>query len=163
MKRLILRICGPGKVILFNFLLWLEIDENPEIPALTISYYLMKIQLDSCMPTGFGFVEIDWVTYIHDVLTHTDGTISKREKNKSKGLKGEYGHTPLSQKELDFIALENPQVIYIGTGQYGSLPITSDAEELLYKYKSVIETTPMVISKLSDEKLRYVAILHVTC
>ena len=115
------------------------------------------------MQTGFGFVEIGGVTYTHDVVIHTDGIISKREKKKSKGLKGEYGHTPLSPKELDFIALENPQVIYIGTGQYGSLPITRDAEELLDNYKSVIEATPMVISKLSEEKLRYVAILHVTC
>ncbi len=39
-------------------------------------------------------------------------------------------------KELDFIARENPQVIYIGTGQYGSLPITSDAEELLDKLQN---------------------------
>ena len=115
------------------------------------------------MQTGFGFVEIDGVTYTHDIVIHTDGTISKREKRKSKGLKGEYGHTPLSPMELDFIAPENPQVIYIGTGQYGSLPITSDAEELLEKYKTVIETTPMVISKLSGERHRYVAILHVTC
>ncbi len=50
------------------------------------------------MQTGFGFVEIDGVTYTHDVVIHTDGTISKREKKKSKGLKGEYGHTPLSAK-----------------------------------------------------------------
>jgi hypothetical protein len=115
------------------------------------------------MHTGFGFVEIDGVTYTHDIVIHTDGAISKRKKKKSKELKGEYGHTPLSGLELDFIAGENPEIIYVGTGQYGSLPLTSDAETLLDNYKTVIEATQGVISKLPDEKRRYVAILHVTC
>jgi hypothetical protein len=115
------------------------------------------------MQTGFGFIEIDGVTYTHDIVIHSDGTISKREKKKSKGLKGEYGHTPLSSKELDFIASENPEVIYIGTGQYGSLPITSDAGIILDQYKTVIEDTPGVISALTGENRRYIAILHVTC
>ena len=116
-----------------------------------------------CMNTGFGFVEIEGVTYTHDIVIHTDGTISKRKKKKSKELKGEYGHTPLSGPELDFIQGENPDVIYIGTGQYGSLPLTSDAETLLDQYKTIIEATPRVISELPAEKRRYVAILHVTC
>ena len=115
------------------------------------------------MHTGFGFVEIDGVTYTHDIVIHTDGTISKRKKKKSKGLKGEYGHTPLSGLELDFIAGENPDIIYIGTGQYGSLPLTSDAETLLDNYKTIIKDTAGVISELAAEKRRYVAILHVTC
>lgn len=115
------------------------------------------------MHTGFGFVEIDGVTYTHDIVIHTDGAISKRKKKKSKELKGEYGHTPLSGLELDFIAGENPDIIYIGTGQYGSLPLTSDAETLLDNYKTIIKDTAGVISELAAEKRRYVAILHVTC
>ena len=39
------------------------------------------------MHSGFGFVEIDGVTYTHDIVIHTDGTISKRKKKKSKELK----------------------------------------------------------------------------
>ncbi|MCU0629920.1 MAG: hypothetical protein MUF37_02055 [Methanoregulaceae archaeon] len=116
-----------------------------------------------CMHTGFGFVEIDGVTYTHDIVIHTDRAISKRKKKKSKGFKGEFGHTPLSGAELDFIAGENPEVIYVGTGQYGSLPLTSDAETLLGNYKTIVQATPLIISKLPDEKRHYVAILHVTC
>jgi hypothetical protein len=116
-----------------------------------------------CMHTGFGFIEINGVTYTHDIVIHTDGTITKREKKKSKGLKGEYGHTPLSGSELDFLAGEKPKVIYIGTGQYGSLPLTKDAEVILGDYKTVVQTTPGVISALTGEKRHYVAILHVTC
>jgi hypothetical protein len=116
-----------------------------------------------CMHTGFGFIEINGVTYTHDIVIHTDGTISKREKKKSKGLKDEYGHIPLSGAELDFIAREKPEVIYIGTGQYGSLPLTKDAGVILGNHITIVQETPEVISALPAEKRRYVAILHVTC
>jgi hypothetical protein len=115
------------------------------------------------MHTGFGFIEINGVTYTHDIVIHIDGTISKREKKKSKRLKGEYGHTPLSGSELVFIAREKPKAIYIGTGQYGSLPLTKDARDILGNYKTIVQATPEVISALPTEKRRYVAILHVTC
>jgi hypothetical protein len=115
------------------------------------------------METGFGFVEINGATYTHDIVIHADGTISKREKKRSKGLKDEYGHTPLSGAELDFLKKEKPDVVYIGTGQYGALPLTGDARDILDRYETIEETTPAVISRLSGEKRRYVAIIHVTC
>jgi hypothetical protein len=115
------------------------------------------------MKTGFGFIEIHGVTYSYDVIIHTDGSVSKRKKKKSREFKEDYGHTPLSGYELDSIGKEGPEVVYIGTGQYGSLPITEEAKDLLRTYSAVIAPTPEVISALADEKRHYFAILHVTC
>jgi hypothetical protein len=115
------------------------------------------------MRTGFGFIEIQGVTYTHDIVIHTDGTISKREKKKSKDLKTKYGHTPLSGAELDFLGKEKPGVVYIGTGQYGALPLTEDARAILEHYVMTALPTPGIIAILPGEKRRYIAILHLTC
>ena len=64
-----------------------------------------------------GF-EIDHVRYDHDIIIHTNRSVSKRSKKKSKKLKNGYGHTPLAEHELSFLSDEQPSVIYIGTGQY---------------------------------------------
>jgi len=115
------------------------------------------------MKTGFGFIEIDGVTYDHDVIIHTDGSVSKRKKGRSRKLKGDLGHTPLSEYELDILAKEKPGAVYIGTGQYGALPVTKKADGILRTYSAVVAPTPDIITALAGEDRRYVAIIHVTC
>ena len=80
------------------------------------------------MKSQFGWIEIDNVRYDHDVIIHADRSVTKRSKKKSKELKSTYGHTPLSDYELEFLEREKPEIVYIGTGQYGDLPLTPDAE-----------------------------------
>ena len=115
------------------------------------------------MDTGFGWIKIRGTTYEHDIIIHTDGSITKRKKKLSKGLKENYGHTPLSEIELEFLAGEKPEVIYIGTGQSGSLPLTTEAKKLLSHYTIVMKPTPALLEELTDEKGHFVAIIHVTC
>jgi hypothetical protein len=115
------------------------------------------------MKSGFGWIEIGGTRYGYDVIIHTDGTISQRPKKRSRDLKPEYGHTPLSEEELDVVKTEHPEVVYIGTGQSGRLPVTPEAHELLRTYETVILPTPQILSRLSQEKRRHVAIVHVTC
>ncbi len=115
------------------------------------------------MQTGFGWIEIDGVRYEHDIIIHADGKVGKRKKKASKALKGEYGHTPLSRAELDFLSDEKPRRVFIGTGQYGALPVTPDATALLSRYETVTAPTPGLLSLIGQEKERFVAILHVTC
>lgn len=115
------------------------------------------------METGFGWIRIGKTTYDHDIIIHSDGEITKRKKKASKGLKGEYGHTPLSEFELDLLKGENPEAVFIGTGQYGSLPLTPGAKQTLEEYGAVILPTPEILLHLEPEKKPYVAILHVTC
>ncbi len=76
--------------------------------------------------TGFGWIETGGKRYLHDIVIHTDGSITKRKKKLSKTLKEEYGHTPLSGEELVDLLREKPAVVYFGTGQYGSLSLTPD-------------------------------------
>jgi len=115
------------------------------------------------MKTGFGWIEIGGTRYEHDVIIHADGKVSKRKKKASKDCKGEYGHTPLSSAELDFLADEKPSAVYIGTGQYGDLPLTPDAKIVLAPYGPVIAPTPQVLNEIGHGKKGFVAILHVTC
>jgi hypothetical protein len=115
------------------------------------------------MKTGFGWIEVDGVRYDHDIVIHTDRTITKRRKKLSKGLKGEYGHTPIDDAELTFLADEMPEVVYIGTGQYGDLPVTPAAQQLLKRLSPVVVPTPAILPLIESERRKYSAVLHVTC
>ncbi len=115
------------------------------------------------METGFGWIVIDKKRYEHDVVIGARGNVSKRKKKASQELKGEYGHTPLSHRELDFLSGEKPEIVYVGTGQYGDLPITPEAREVLNQYSAVIRPTPEILPLLEQESRRHIAILHVTC
>jgi hypothetical protein len=115
------------------------------------------------MKSEFGWIEIDKVRYDHDVIIHRDGSVTKRSKKRSKELKSTYGHTPLSEYELEVLKKEKPEVIYVGTGQYGDLPITPDAEKILSLFKTVIRPTPEILDLLKKERRSFVAMIHVTC
>jgi len=115
------------------------------------------------METGFGWITIGDVTYEHDIVIHTNGTVTKRQKKKSRDQKEQYGHTPLSEHELDLLKEEHPPVVYVGTGQYGSLPLTPGAEELLLEYHTILLPTPELVARIGQEKRGYLAIIHVTC
>ena len=115
------------------------------------------------MKSAFGWIEIDNVRYDHDVIIHQDGRITKRSKKKSKELKKVYGHTPLSDHELEFLDREKPEIVYIGTGQYGDLPITPEAKTVLSQFETVIRPTPDIPGMLKKEQRSFTAIIHVTC
>lgn len=115
------------------------------------------------MKTRYGWVEINDIRYEHDVIVHTDGSVTKRSKKKSKKLRKKYGHTPLSDRELAFLGKEKPEIVFIGTGQFGDLPITDDAHRILMKYNTVIRPTAEILDLLADESQSSAAILHVTC
>ena len=115
------------------------------------------------MNTGFGWIEIRGSRYEHDVVIHADGSVSKRKKKVSKAFRDQYGHTPLSYGELSFLEKENPEVVYIGTGQYGDLPVMPEADVFISSFHSVIMPTPEILAAVEGEKRRFVAILHVTC
>ena len=115
------------------------------------------------MKSEFGWIEIDQVRYDHDVIIHRDGSVTKRSKKKSKELKSTYGHTPLSDQELEVLKKEKPEIVYIGTGQYGDLPITPEAEKELSRFETVIRPTPEILDMLKKEHRSFIAIIHVTC
>jgi hypothetical protein len=115
------------------------------------------------LTTGFGWIEREGHRYEYDIVIRADGTVQRRPKKRSRKLKQEYGHTPLSEEELDFLGSDLPEVVYIGTGQQGSLPVTPEAYDLLRNYETIFLPTPHILSLLEKENRRYVAIIHVTC
>ena len=111
----------------------------------------------------FGWIKVKGRKYVKDIIIHSDGSITKREKKKSRDLKPEYGHTPLSEPELDFLPEEQFNALYIGIGHDSALPITPEAIEILKKHNAIIASTPEIIDKIGNEKGNFVAIIHVTC
>ena len=110
---------------------------------------------------SFGSIQIDDVTYEHDVLIDR-GEIRKRKKKPSKKFREEYGHTPLSAKE------EIPwrcRRLVVGTGAYGRLPVMKEVklEAERRKVELLIFPTADAIAALKRSSEDTNAILHVTC
>jgi hypothetical protein len=109
----------------------------------------------------FGSIEVDGVTYEHDVVIE-GGRIRKRKKGPSKTLRGRYGHTPLTDAE------EIPwscRRLVIGSGASGSLPVTDDVIAEADRRGVVLIVMPTVeaIKQLRRSIADTNAILHVTC
>ena len=132
-------------------------DDNQKYVAISSTYGFVTVKSE------FGWVEVNGVKYENDIILHVDGTVTKRKKKKSKDLKSLYGHTPLSERELDFLSEEKPDVVYIGTGHDAALPITPEALSILKKYETVILPTQEITKKINQEHRKIVALIHVTC
>ena len=109
----------------------------------------------------FGSIEIDGVTYEHDVVIE-GGRIRKRKKGPSKALRGGYGHTPLT------IAEDIPwscNRLVLGSGASGSLPVTNDviAEAERRGVELIMLPTVEAIEQLRRSGADTNAVLHVTC
>jgi hypothetical protein len=112
---------------------------------------------------GYGWVEVQGNRYEFDVVVHVDGSITKRDKGPSKKKKEKYGHTPLTGKELKALKNEEPEMIIIGTGHSGAMPLTPKAEKFLEGYTYFIGKTPEALETLATCGDKAVAVLHVTC
>lgn len=112
---------------------------------------------------SFGSIKIFGKTYKKDIIIHVNGSIIKRNKKKSRDLKPLYGHTPLSEKELDFLYEEKPEIVYVGIGYESALPITAEAQKILGEYKTFVIPTLEIVEKIEGEKRKFAAIIHVTC
>ena len=110
----------------------------------------------------FGSIEVEGLRYEHDIVID-GGTVRKRKKKPSKLYRSEFGHTPLSAHEE--LPWRGSQLI-IGTGAYGSLPITSDVMKEADRRGMTLVAVPtreacQLISDLDANQVH--AVLHVTC
>jgi hypothetical protein len=106
---------------------------------------------------------MDGKRFDHDVIVHSDGTVGRRHVERSLPYRGEYFHIPLSEEELDFLDEESPEVMIIGAGFKGMMPLTPLAMERLSEYPVFSLTTDRAIEMMNRESKRFVAILHLTC
>ena len=109
----------------------------------------------------FGSIEIDGITYEHDVVVDHD-RMRKRKKGPSKPYRAEYGHTPLSPDED--IPWDCERLV-IGSGIYGSLPVMDGVVEEARKrgVELVVVPTEQALLELGEGAKGTNAILHVTC
>jgi hypothetical protein len=111
---------------------------------------------------GFGAIEVDGLTYEHDIVID-GGKVRKRTKKPSKPYRDEFGHTPLSAaEELPWAGSR----LIVGTGAYGSLPIMREVIEEAARRGVDLDAVPTeeacrLISGLDSREVH--AVLHVTC
>jgi hypothetical protein len=109
----------------------------------------------------FGAIEIDGVTYEHDLVVDR-GEIHRRKKKASKKFRDTFGHTPLSVEE------DIPwkcACLVIGTGTYGRLPVMDDVKREAKDrgVELVVLPTAEAIKVLEKHPTKTNAVLHVTC
>ena len=119
--------------------------------------------------TEFGSITISGMTYNHDVYLHVDGKIEKRDKSHSERIKG---HRSLCIWELKNIIDQGPEVLLIGMGQSGILPMSAETEQWLETIKKekdieiVKDKTPNILEKtnqLLNSNKKIAGIFHTTC
>jgi hypothetical protein len=111
---------------------------------------------------AFGEIEVEGERYPHDVVIDA-GRVRKRKKGPSKALRTAYGHTPLTAAEdLPW----GGEVLYVGTGADGALPIDPSVEDEARRRGVTIEAAPTeeICERLADLPAKQVhAVLHATC
>jgi hypothetical protein len=109
----------------------------------------------------FGSIEIDGVTYAHDVIIDR-GRVRKRKKKPSRQFREEFAHTPVSVEEK--LPWKCHRLV-IGTGNYGSLPVMNEVklEARRRQIELLIIPTKKAIVEMAKEPKDTNAILHVTC
>ena len=109
----------------------------------------------------FGVIEVDGVTYEHDLVVDR-GEIRRRKKKASKKFRETFGHTPLSVEEN---IPWKCTCLVIGTGAYGRLPVMDDVKRQARdrQVELVALPTAEAIKVLEKHPKTTNAVLHVTC
>lgn len=111
---------------------------------------------------AFGVLEVEGVEYTRDVVID-QGRVRRRHKGPSKGLRDQYGHTPLTSAEA---MPWGGRRLIVGTGAQGGLPITPDVYAEAARRGIAVDVMPTkdacrLLRDLRPEKIR--AVLHITC
>jgi hypothetical protein len=113
--------------------------------------------------TEFGTITINGVVYDHDIVVRRSGEVTKRKKKLSKRI---YGTSHIiSEDEADYVFEEGCTKIVLGTGQYGSVALSPEAELFFRRRGCVViaEPTPRAIETFNREAGEKVGLFHVTC
>ena len=116
--------------------------------------------------TSFLEIWVDGRKYDYDITLHVDGRITRRRKELSKPFAD--GHTPVAPPELEELLNECPEIIVIGNGQAGAMPVPEETRKLATEkgVELIVVRTPEaldILNRLLREGRRVAAILHITC
>jgi hypothetical protein len=120
--------------------------------------------------TSFGSISISGVTFSYDVyLFVNEPRLRKRDKSHSKRING---HKELAKWELKSLIKDNPDILIIGMGQSGVLPMKEKTEKWLQeviikkKIELVRGLTPEILQKTNDlitSGKKVAGVFHTTC
>ncbi len=120
----------------------------------------MRPRLDG---TGFGWLEVDGERYEHDVLIRLGGKVKKRKKKLSKRVYGT-SHT-VSLDEARHVFEDGATHLIVGTGQYGNVQLSSEAERYFSAHHCsvVLLPTPEAVAAWNAAPKTAIGLFHVTC
>jgi hypothetical protein len=113
--------------------------------------------------TKFGHINIDGNKYKHDVIIRLNGKIKKRKKKLSKAR---YGTSHIvSLAEAKHIYDKGAEQLIVGSGQFGSLRLSEDAENYFKQKGCEVRVFPtyQAIRKWNKAKGDIIGLFHVTC
>jgi hypothetical protein len=113
--------------------------------------------------TEFGSITVDEEVYDHDIVIRLNGNVKKRKKKLSKEQYGT-SHT-VSLAEAEHIYDDGAEHLVIGTGQYGNVKLSEEAESY-FKDKACsvdLSPTPDAVKAWNKAESKTIGMFHVTC
>ena len=113
--------------------------------------------------TGFGWIDVEGERISHDILIRLDGQVEKRKKKLSKEIYGT-SHT-LSLAEAEYIYQEGASSLLIGSGQFGRVRLSPEAEVFFQDKKMpvIILPTPKAVKNWNETQEKLIGLFHITC
>ena len=120
----------------------------------------MKPHIDK---TSFGSISVNNKILDYDIVIGWEDEVKKRKKKLSKQVFGT-SHI-LSVEEAKYIYQKGTERIIIGSGQYGSLKLSEEAQHYFKKKGCPVTLlpTPEAIEVWNEAKGKVVGLFHVTC
>ncbi len=113
--------------------------------------------------TTFGSITVNDTTYNHDILISINGSVEKRKKKLSKAIYGT-SHT-VSLDEIRYVHEAGVEGIIVGSGQYGVLELSEEAQNFLEENncKVTLLPTPEAIKEWNRRAGKCIGLFHITC
>ena len=113
--------------------------------------------------TGFGSITVNGELFDHDIVIRLSGIVKKRKKKLSKQQYGT-SHT-VSLAEAEHIFEHGAEHIIVGTGQYGVLKLSAEAEAFFKEQGCDVRAapTPDAVKAWNEAGGKTIAMFHVTC
>ncbi len=113
--------------------------------------------------TEFGSITVDDEVYDHDIVIRLSGKVKKRKKRLSKEKYGT-SHT-VSLAEAEHIYDDGAEQLIVGTGQYGNVKLSEEADDYLKGKQCAVRLmpTPEAVNAWNGAEGRTIGMFHVTC
>ena len=113
--------------------------------------------------TEFGSITVDDEVLDHDIVIRLSGKVKKRKKKLSKEQYGS-SHT-VSLAEAEHIFDDGAERLVIGSGQYGNVKLSKEAEHYFNEKGCSVDVrpTPEAIRVWNEAEGKTISMFHVTC